>query len=242
MNTLIHRRRVQVEKFKDNMAKKNRTLEKVNLVLQEIEPLTQNQLIAFESQKNLVLHGVAGTGKTYISLYLALDDMTKGLYQQTVLIRSAVSTRDMGFLPGTDKEKAAVYEEPYKDICIELFQRGDAYEMLKKQGLVHFMTTSFIRGVTLRNATIIVDECQNMSFHELDSIITRIGEGCRIVFCGDFRQTDFTERSREKTGLPAFLRVLKAMDEFDMIDFTVKDIVRSDFVKKYIIAKEDLGL
>lgn len=224
------------------MAKKNRTLEKVNLVLQEIEPLTQNQLIAFESQKNLVLHGVAGTGKTYISLYLALDDMTKGLYQQTVLIRSAVSTRDMGFLPGTDKEKAAVYEEPYKDICIELFQRGDAYEMLKKQGLVHFMTTSFIRGVTLRNATIIVDECQNMSFHELDSIITRIGEGCRIVFCGDFRQTDFTERSREKTGLPAFLRVLKAMDEFDMIDFTVKDIVRSDFVKKYIIAKEDLGL
>lgn len=242
MNTLILRRRVQVEKFKDNMAKKNRTLEKVNLVLQEIEPLTQNQLIAFESQKNLVLHGVAGTGKTYISLYLALDDMTKGLYQQTVLIRSAVSTRDMGFLPGTDKEKAAVYEEPYKDICIELFQRGDAYEMLKKQGLVHFMTTSFIRGVTLRNATIIVDECQNMSFHELDSIITRIGEGCRIVFCGDFRQTDFTERSREKTGLPAFLRVLKAMDEFDMIDFTVKDIVRSDFVKKYIIAKEDLGL
>lgn len=242
MNTLIRRKRVQVEKFKDNMAKKNRTLEKVNLVLQEIEPLTQNQLIAFESQKNLVLHGVAGTGKTYISLYLALDDMTKGLYQQTVLIRSAVSTRDMGFLPGTDKEKAAVYEEPYKDICIELFQRGDAYEMLKKQGLVHFMTTSFIRGVTLRNATIIVDECQNMSFHELDSIITRIGEGCRIVFCGDFRQTDFTERSREKTGLPAFLRVLKAMDEFDMIDFTVKDIVRSDFVKKYIIAKEDLGL
>jgi phosphate starvation-inducible protein PhoH len=114
--------------------------------------------------------------------------------------------------------------------------------MLKKQGLVHFMTTSFIRGVTLRNATIIVDECQNMSFHELDSIITRIGEGCRVVFCGDFRQTDFTERSREKTGLPAFLRVLKAMDEFDMIDFTVKDIVRSDFVKKYIIAKEDLGL
>mgnify|MGYP002152252422 FL=1 len=224
------------------MAKKNRTLDKVNLVLQEIEPLTQNQLIAFESQKNLVLHGVAGTGKTYISLYLALDDMTKGLYHQTVLIRSAVSTRDMGFLPGTDKEKAAVYEEPYKDICIELFQRGDAYELLKKQGLVHFMTTSFIRGVTLRNATIIVDECQNMSFHELDSIITRIGEGCRVIFCGDFRQTDFTERSREKTGLPAFLRVLKAMDEFDMVDFTVKDIVRSNFVKKYIIAKEDLGL
>ena len=224
------------------MARKPRTLDKVNLVLQEIEPLTQNQLLAFESTKNLVLHGVAGTGKTFISCYLAFDDMAKNLYQHTILIRSAVSTREMGFLPGTDKEKAAVYEEPYKDICIELFQRGDAYELLKKQNLVQFMTTSFIRGVTLRNAVIIVDECQNMSFHELDSIITRIGEGCKVIFCGDFKQTDFTERSRERSGLPDFLRVLKAMDEFDMIDFTVKDIVRSNFVKKYIMAKEDLGL
>jgi phosphate starvation-inducible protein PhoH len=224
------------------MARKPRTLDKVNLVLQEIEPLTQNQLLAFESTKNLVLHGVAGTGKTFISCYLAFDDMTKNLYQHTILIRSAVSTREMGFLPGTDKEKAAVYEEPYKDICIELFQRGDAYELLKKQNLVQFMTTSFIRGITLRNAVIIIDECQNMSFHELDSIITRIGEGCRVIFCGDFKQTDFTERSREKSGLPDFIRVLKAMEEFDMIDFTVKDIVRSSFVKKYIMAKEDLGL
>tara|TARA_B110000305_G_scaffold133058_1_gene148573 strand:- start:19300 stop:20082 length:783 start_codon:yes stop_codon:yes gene_type:complete len=234
--------RIVVERFKENMAKKTRTLDKVNLVLQQIDPLTQNQVIAFESKENLVLHGVAGTGKTYISLYLALDDMSKGLYQQTVIIRSAVSTRDMGFLPGTDREKSAVYEEPYKDICIELFQRGDAYELLKRQSLVHFMTTSFIRGVTLKNSVIIVDECQNMSFHELDSIITRIGEGCRIIFCGDFRQTDFTERSREKSGLQDFIRVLKSMNEFDMIDFTVKDIVRSDFVKKYIMAKEDLGL
>lgn len=224
------------------MARKNRTLDKVNLVLNEIEPLTQNQVRAFESSKNLVMHGVAGTGKTYISMYLAFDDMHKGLYEKTVLIRSAVSTRDIGFLPGTHKEKAEVYEEVYKDVCIELFNRGDAYELLKKQGLVHFMTTSFIRGVTLRNAAIIVDECQNMSFHELDSIITRIGEGCRIIFCGDFRQTDFNTKSREKSGLPEFLRILKAMDDFDMIDFTVKDIVRSDFVKRYIIAKQDLGL
>ena len=222
--------------------KSNRTLDKANLTLREIEPLTQNQVKAFESEKNLVLHGVAGTGKTYISLYLALDDMSKKIYQQTVLIRSAVSTREIGFLPGTAKEKAEVYEEVYKDICIELFGRGDAYELLKKQGLVHFMTTSFIRGVTLRNATIIVDECQNMTFHELDSIITRIGEGCRIIFCGDFKQVDFVQKGKEQSGLPAFMKILEAMDEFEMIDYTVKDIVRSDFVKKYIIAKEEMGL
>jgi len=172
------------------MAKRNRTLTAASLTLHEIEPLTRNQVAAFESDRHLVLHGVAGTGKTFISLYLAFDDMIKGLYDRTIIIRSAVPTRDIGFLPGTEKEKSAVYEEPYKDICIELFDRGDAYEILKNKNLVQFMTTSFIRGITLRDSVVIVDECQNMSFHELDSIITRIGEGSRIIYCGDFRQSD----------------------------------------------------
>jgi len=219
------------------MARRKKTLAGANLELQEIEPLTRNQVVAFESTKNLMLHGVAGTGKTFISSYLAFDDMTKGIYEKLVIIRSAVPTRDIGFLPGNEKEKSSVYEEPYKDICIELFQRGDAYEILKTKGLVHFMTTSFIRGVTLRNAVILIDECQNMSFHELDSIITRIGQGCRVLFCGDFRQADL-----QKNGLKEFVRILKAMNEFDFIDFDIKDIVRSEFVKQYIIAKTDLGL
>lgn len=219
------------------MAKKNRLLAAANLQLQEIEPLTKNQLKAFESDKHLVLHGVAGTGKTFISSYLAFDDILKNEFSSLVIIRSAVPTRDIGFLPGNEKEKSSVYEEPYKDICIELFQRGDAYEILKQKGLVHFMTTSFIRGVTLRDAVVLIDECQNMSFHELDSIITRMGEGCRVIFCGDFRQSDL-----DKNGLTEFIRVLKAMDEFTLVDFEPGDIVRSNFVKKYIIAKTDLGL
>jgi phosphate starvation-inducible protein PhoH len=219
------------------MAKRNRLLASGNLQLQEIEPLTKNQLKAFESDKHLVLHGVAGTGKTFISCYLAFDDILKNEYSSLVIIRSAVPTRDIGFLPGNEKEKSSVSEEPYKDICIELFQRGDAYEICKTKGLVHFMTTSFIRGVTLRDAVVLIDECQNMSFHELDSIITRMGEGCRVIFCGDFRQADLTDN-----GLTKFIRVLKAMGEFTLVDFEAADIVRSDFVKKYIIAKTDLGL
>lgn len=219
------------------MGKRSKTLAGANLDLQQIEPLTQNQLKAFESEKNLVLHGVAGTGKTFISCYLAFDDMIKQEYQKLVIIRSAVSTRDIGFLPGNEKEKAHVYEEPYKDICIELFQRGDAYEILKTKGLVHFMTTSFVRGVTLRNATILIDECQNMTFHELDSIITRVGQGCRVIFCGDFRQSDL-----RTNGLKDFIRILKAMDSFDLVDFEIQDIVRSNFVKSYITAKTELGL
>jgi phosphate starvation-inducible protein PhoH len=219
------------------MARKNRTLAGAGLTLSEVEPLTQNQVAAFESDKHLVLHGVAGTGKTFISCYLAFDDMIKSSYNKLIIIRSAVPTRDIGFLPGNEKEKSAIYEEPYKDICVELFQRGDAYEILKTKSLVNFMTTSFIRGVTLRDAVIIVDECQNMSFHELDSIITRVGEECRIIFCGDFRQSDLS-----KNGLKDFIRIVKAMDQFDLIDFEIKDIVRSGFVKDYITVKTNLGL
>ena len=219
------------------MAKRKKTLAGASLELREIEPLTRNQLKAFESSQHLVLHGLAGTGKTFISSYLAYDDMVKHTANQFVIIRSAVPTRDMGFLPGTEKEKAAVYEEPYKDVAIDLFGRGDAYDILKQKGLVHFMTTSFIRGITLRNAVILIDECQNMSFHELDSIITRMGENCRVIFCGDFRQADLKDN-----GLQNFIRVLERMGLFDLIEFQVEDIVRSEFVKSYIIAKNELDL
>jgi phosphate starvation-inducible protein PhoH len=219
------------------MAKNRRTLAGASLTLQEIEPLTQNQLLAFESDKHLLLHGVAGTGKTFISCYLAFDDMIKGCYNNLVILRSAVPTRDIGFLPGNEKEKSAIYEAPYKDIAVELFGRGDAYEILKQKSIVHFMTTSFIRGITLRDAVIIIDECQNMTLHELDSIITRVGENCRVIFCGDFRQSDLG-----KNGLEQFVSILKRMEQFDLIDFEIKDIVRSEFVKSYITAKTELGL
>ncbi len=219
------------------MSKRSKTLAGSGLSLAEIEPLTKNQLDAFESDKNLILHGIAGTGKTFISCYLAFDDMVKGVYNNLVIIRSAVPTRDIGFLPGNEKEKASVYEEPYKEIALELFQRGDAYEILKTKGLVHFMTTSFVRGITLKDAVIMVDECQNMSFHELDSIITRVGTNCRVIFCGDFRQSDL-----KTNGLESFMEILKNMGAFDFIDFEIKDIVRSEFVKDYIIAKTELGL
>ena len=219
------------------MAKKRKTLAGVNFELREIEPLTRNQLKAFETTDHLVLHGLAGTGKTFISSYLAFDDMAKGDFQKLIIIRSAVPTRDIGFLPGTEKEKSSVYEEPYKDISNDLFSRGDAYEILKQKNIVEFMTTSFIRGITLRDAVILIDECQNMSFHELDSIITRIGENCRVIFCGDFRQADL-----RSNGLKDFFRVLERMHAFTFIEFEVEDIVRSDFVKQYIISKRSLNL
>jgi hypothetical protein len=147
----------------------------------------------------------------------------------------------MGFLPGNNKDKAKVYEAPYQAIFTELFGRGDAYEYLKQKGVVEFISTSFIRGITLNDCIIVVDEIANMTLHELDSVITRVGKNCKIIFCGDFRQSDFT-KEQDKNGLMDFMRILNRMKSFDYIDFTENDIVRSSMVKEYIIAKDRLKI
>jgi phosphate starvation-inducible PhoH-like protein len=222
---------------------------KKGLELKEIYPLTENQKRAFSSYKegkNLILHGIAGTGKSFISLYLALneilnEDPENKKYDNITLIRSVVPTRDMGFLPGKPKEKSEVYEAPYTAICSELFGRKDAYTVLKQRNDIEFITTSFIRGVTLNNTIIIVDEIANMTLHELDSVITRVGKNCKIIFCGDFRQSDFT-KEYEKSGLLKFMEITKRMKAFDFIDFVEEDIVRSGLVKSYIIEKDKLGI
>jgi phosphate starvation-inducible PhoH-like protein/PhoH-like ATPase len=190
-----------------------------------------------------MLHGMAGTGKTYISLALALNDLLseESLQHKVVIIRSVVPTRDMGFLPGSHKEKMAVYEAPYSAISAELFGRGDAYDILKNKGMVDFISTSFIRGITLSDCYVLVDEINNMTFHELDSIITRIGSNCRLILCGDFRQSDLT-REQERNGLKDFMKIVDKLNDFSYIEFEQQDIVRSKLVKEYIIAREKLGL
>ena len=221
--------------------------EKLNFALKKIEPLTENQKISFEAYregKNLLLHGIAGTGRSFISTYLALDELinkNQSLYEKLVIIRSVVPTRDMGFLPGNAKEKSRVYEGPYYAICSELFGRGDAYDYLKNKNLVEFQTTSFIRGLTFNNCIIIVDEMANCTLHELDSVITRIGKNCKVMFCGDFRQSDLVKR-HEKDGLLDFLRIIRKMNSFTFVDFDENDIVRSALVRDYIIQKDRLGI
>lgn len=218
---------------------------KSNLKIQPVTPLTENQKLTFASynkDKNILLHGLAGTGKTFISMYLALDEiLSKGsLYNKLIIVRSIVPTRDIGFLPGNTKEKTKVYEGPYYAICTELFGRGDSYELLKTKGVIDFMSTSFIRGMTLNDSIIIVDEINNMTFHELDSVITRIGRNCKLLMCGDFRQSDLSKQS-ERQGLTSFMSILTRMDSFDYVEFKEDDIVRSGLVKEYILAKDKLG-
>lgn len=199
---------------------------------------------AYDAGDHLLLHGMAGTGKTFISFYLALDEIfgdPETRYNDITVIRSVVPTRDIGFLPGKEEEKIGVYEEPYKAISNELFGRGDAYDILKQKGLINFMCTSFVRGLTLNDTIVIVDEVNNMTFHELDSLITRLGENCRLILCGDFRQSDLHKHS-ERAGLINFMKIIDHLSGFEHIEFTQNDIVRSRLVKEYIIARENLGL
>ena len=219
--------------------------------LVDIEPLTENQKKLFDSykdQKHVVAYGCAGTGKTFITLYNALRDVLdeKSPYERIYLVRSLVATREIGFLPGTHDDKADIYQIPYKNMVKYMFQMpSDAdfemlYGNLKSQETIKFWSTSFLRGTTLDNAIVIVDEFQNMSFHELDSIITRVGENTKICFCGDASQSDL-QKTNEKNGIIDFMTVLRKMPSFDIIEFGVEDIVRSGLVKEYIIAKMEAG-
>ena len=213
--------------------------------LKEFSPLTESQKEVFrnfDNDEHLVLHGLAGTGKSFISLYLALRQVLTGSsdFNKIIIVRSVVPTREVGFLPGSVKEKIKVYEQPYETICTELFGRADAYNILKTKNYVEFMSTSFIRGITLDNCIVIVDEVQNMLFGELDSVITRIGKNSKLILCGDFRQSDL-QKDIDRKGLLDILKILKAMDYFKYVEFSERDIVRSDFVKQYIIQKSRLG-
>lgn len=209
--------------------------------LKVIEPLTENQRRFFDyynKSKVMLLHGVAGTGKTFIALYHALEEVLdkSNPYEKVVIVRSAVPSRDIGHLPGDEKEKTEVYTQPYIEICHDLFGRHDAFQRLTEQGAVHFLITSFVRGITLDNAIIIVDECQNMTDMELNSIFTRIGERSKIIFCGDFRQTDLYKKT-DMSGLKKFMVIADMMPSFKTFEFGVDDIVRSQIVKEYILAR-----
>jgi len=220
--------------------------------LLNIEPLTDNQKRLFDSyseNKHLIAYGTAGTGKTFITLYNAIKDVlsTDTPYDRIYLVRSLVSTREIGFLPGDHEDKADIYQIPYKNMVKYMFQMpSDAdfemlYGNLKAQESIKFWSTSFIRGTTLDNAIVIVDEFQNLNFHELDSIITRIGENSKIMFCGDASQTDLV-KTNDRNGIVDFMNVLRKMPSFDIIEFGIDDIVRSGLVKEYIIAKLETGM
>tara|TARA_B100000575_G_scaffold294434_1_gene310336 strand:- start:10490 stop:11242 length:753 start_codon:yes stop_codon:yes gene_type:complete len=239
--------------FVNSSPKKMRRKKPINTEqLTDIQPLTDNQKLvfdAYEQNKNLFLYGCAGTGKTFIAMYLALKEIlsNRTSYEKLYIVRSLVPTREIGFLPGDHEDKAHLYQIPYQNMAKYMFKMPDdpAFEMLydnlKAQETISFWSTSFLRGTTLDNAIVLVDECQNLNFHELDSIMTRVGNDSKIIFAGDIAQTDLV-KTNEKNGILDFMKILEVMDEFANIEFGVNDIVRSGLIRNYIITKLQMGL
>lgn len=208
-----------------------------------VTPITDTQkavMDAYKNDMNMFLHGSAGCGKTFLGMYLALQDVldSETEFDKLIIIRSAVATRDIGFLPGTEEEKMAIYEMPYDAICNELIKYGKSYENMKKLGYIEFMSSSFLRGLTFDHAIVLVDEVQNMCASELHTIMTRIGYNSKIIFSGDLAQADLIKTNRDKSGMGDFMNIIGSLDDFASVKFTSDDIVRSDLVKRYIIAKE----
>lgn len=211
--------------------------------IKAIRPLTPAQEEVFHSwynKEHICLHGSAGTGKTFLALYLALNEVLQKNQNKIIIVRSAVASRDIGFLPGTLEEKAAVYEIPYQDILANLVGKSSTYTDMKEAGIIEFMTTSFVRGLTWDNAVIVIDEGENMTFHEINSIMTRLGKNSRIIFAGDILQTDLDGRKHGVSGMADALSVYSDMEDFADIRFGVDDIVRSNTVRDWIIASQKL--
>jgi phosphate starvation-inducible protein PhoH len=224
------------------------SIQQLHFELKHIQPITDNQVItfnAFDRGDNLFLHGCAGTGKTFISIYLALKEIENGRSRRRklIIIRTAQSSKDIGFLPGTEKQKLEVYEAPYKAICAELYHRDDAYDILKTKGIIEFHSTSYLRGTTINDAIILVDEVQNQRYVELRTVLTRTGDHSRIILCGDTKQDDLTsDRYKEASGLKDIMKVFNYMNTMTTVQFEIDDIVRSGFVRDFIIAENQLGL
>lgn len=214
--------------------------------LKSIRPLNyaQEELFhAWFNGFNILAHGSAGTGKTYIGLYLALSEILReqSSLKRLIICRSAVPTRDLGFLPGTFDEKISVYEAPYRDILCDIVGKSSSYDDMKEARIIEFMPTSFLRGLTWDDSVVIVDEIQSMTFHEINSIITRLGKNSKIMLLGDLAQNDLIYRKGESSGMGQLLKVMEQMtDDFAIIPFNHNDIVRSGLCKSWIIACESL--
>ena len=211
--------------------------------LKTFDPLTENQKLFFEAYKRgdyfVALHGVAGTGKTFCALYKAIEEVMdkSNPFNKIIVVRSAVQSREIGHLPGDVNEKMEIYQQPYRQICDTLFGRKDAWDRLEEQGHIEIISTSFIRGMSFDDAIIIVDEMQNMTFEEIDTVMTRVGYRSKIIWCGDYRQTDLNKKKNDVSGILKFFDIAYHMNAFTKIEFTVDDIVRSSLVKDYILAK-----
>ena len=221
------------------LPKKKFTLHDLN----DIAPLTYSQERVFDLWRDdysMVLSGSAGTGKSLVALFLALQEVLSGKskYKKVIIVRSAVQTREIGHLKGDLSEKTEVYELPYIQLCNDIFCKYNQYKFLKESGIIEFVTTSFVRGLTFKDCIVIADEFQNCNYGEISTVVSRLGNNAKIVLCGDTKQNDLITKRNEESGMAEFVEISKMIPSFRNVHFTVDDIVRSGLVKEFLMAEE----
>jgi phosphate starvation-inducible PhoH-like protein len=176
--------------------------------------------------------GPAGTGKTMLAVQHGVKLFQEGIVDKIVVTRPAVSVdEDLGFLPGTLNEKMAPWTRPIFDVLGEYYQTKDIAKMLE-EGVIEISPLAYMRGRTFKNAYIIADECQNTTVNQMKMLLTRLGEGSKMVVTGDLAQAD----RMNDNGLIDFCNLLanKNLKHIDIIEFDHRDIERHQAVKEVL--------
>lgn len=212
-----------------------------------VRPMTANQEIAFNHwyasyERHLALLGSAGTGKSFLAIAMGILDVMDPQTPQKkmIIVRSLAQGRQIGALPGSLEEKQGPTFSIYNTIFADLFGRSDTLANMVLAEVVQLVDTSHIRGATWNNAIVVVDEITSMNDHEVDTVMTRIGEDSRVIICGDQKQSDLVTSANkaDKHNYQKFLTTIERMPSIDIVKFTFDDIVRSGFVKDWIIASD----
>jgi phosphate starvation-inducible PhoH-like protein len=201
----------------------------------KVKGLTEGQqdyLDAINENVVTLCSGLAGTGKTYIAVVRAVELLQEGQYKRIVIARPAVECgKSLGFLPGNEDEKVAPYMRPIKDILHELIDAKQLEEYIKNE-TIEFCALTYMRGRTLNNCIMILDEAQNATWEELMMFLTRIGKNSKIIISGDETQEDVFHKALAqclcKFDTKPYIR------EIEVIYLDVEDIVRNGLIRKII--------
>lgn len=237
LNYLIEKLKEKDDNLENNIAKQ---ILSTSLLSERIKPKTLGQKKYMEAmEKNDIVFaiGPAGTGKTYLAVAKAIDSLKKGIVQRIILTRPAIEAGEkLGFLPGTFMEKVDPYLRPLYDAMFDMLSFSK-FQSYRERGIIEIAPLANMRGRTLNNAFVILDEAQNTTHQQMKMFLTRIGFNSKAVITGDVTQIDLEKG--KTSGLIEAAKILDGIEGIAFVYLSKEDVVRHPLVKKIIKAYEE---